>query len=188
MTSIIQYKDHAIHYAAKIGQILKTMYYSPVGMAGFIPIIVTGELSTVERALIVLAVLFVVDFITGVWASYVEFKKSLPVLPGSGKRYVVQSSLLTLTAVKFIVYGLTLLVARAIEWAFIAPGIEFEPHTSLNKMTLTTIWAALLCVIEIYSILIENVKRIGFDIIQKIKDISGKGWDLWKSVKNDKTE
>lgn len=188
MTNIYQHKEYAVHYASKLGYVFKNMMYSPAGVAGFIPLMVGAELSTNVKAAYVLMGLFVLDFITGVWASWAEFQRSIPVTPGSGKRYVVQSGLLQLTAVKFVVYGLTILVALALEWAFIAPGKEFEPHESLNKMTLTTFWILFLCIIEVYSIVFENIKRIGFDVIQTIKKIAKNGWDIYKTVKDEKTE
>lgn len=87
---------------------------------------------------------------------------------------------------KFICYGLAALIARGLEWAFIVE--EFEPHEKLQKMTLTTIVIAFCCIIEGYSILFENVKRMGFDIVQKIKTMSKAGWSLYESVKNEQNE
>lgn len=74
-----------------------------------------------------------------------------------------------------------ILDAYGIEWVF-APG-EIEPFSRLQKMTLTTITIAFCCVIELYSILFENVKRMGFDVIQKIKTISSTGWKVYKNIK-----
>jgi len=173
-------------YATKIFLSGKVMLSKPVGLILMVPVVASPAFTTPQKALILLAGLFVLDFITGITASWMEFKRSIPVLPASGKRYVIQSSKLKLSAVKFIVYGLTALVARGIEWAFIAK--EFEPHESLNKMTLTTMAIAFCCCIELYSIVFENFKRMGFDVIQVIKNASAKGWDLYKTVKDEKTE
>lgn len=99
-------------------------------------------------------------------------------MPGSGKRYVIQSSKLRLSAVKFITYGLVTLVARGVEWVFVAQ--EFEPHTSLNKMTLTTMAIGFCCAVEVYSIIFENIKRMGFDIIEEVKKIYKKVMSIKK--------
>jgi len=143
-------------------------------------------MATPLKALILLGVFFAMDFLTGLGASYIEFKNDVSHYPDDEKRYLLSSSKFRLSIVKFITYGLAALIARGIEWAFI-PG-EFETNEHLNKMTLTTIVIGICCAIEIYSILFENIKRMGFDIIQKIKTISNEGWRFYKYLKNERTE
>jgi hypothetical protein len=75
-------------------------------------------------------------------------------------------------------------MAWGIEKVFIIG--EFEPHSKLQKMTFTTIVIAICCVIEIYSIVFENFKRMGFDIIKQVKKIASSGWGVYKSIKNEK--
>jgi len=176
-----------MRYPVKIFATLKVILSKPAGAATAVPVVaIMPVLTTPQKALILLGCLFVADFITGILASWVEFKKSLPVLPGSGKRYVIQSAKLKLSGVKFIIYGLGSLIAAGIEWVFIAQ--EFEPHKALKKLTLTAIVIGFFCVIEIYSIVFENFKRMGFDVIQEIKKIFKSGRDIYKTVNNDKTE
>lgn len=175
-----------LKYPTKILTTLKLMLSKPAGLFLLIPVIAMPELTTTVKALYLLGALFVVDFITGIGASWVEFKKSLPVLPGSGKRYVIQSSKLKLSGVKFIIYGLGCLIAAGIEWVFIAQ--EFEPHKALKKLTLTAIVIGFFCAIEVYSIVFENFKRMGFDVIQQIKKIFKSGREIYKTVNNEKTE
>lgn len=172
-----------LRYPAKIMACLKIILSKPLGLVAMVPVIAMPVLTTPQKALILLGCLFVVDFITGIIASWVEFKKTLPVTPGSGKRYVIQSSKLKLSGVKFIIYGLGSLIAAGIEWVFIAQ--EFEPHKALKKLTLTAIVIGFFCVIEIYSIVFENFKRMGFDVIQEIKKIFKSGRDIYKTVKDD---
>lgn len=171
-------------YFFKLATTIKMMLSKPTSLIVCSPVFVVPVYSTPVKALILLAFFFIVDFITGISASYVEFKRSLPVLPGQGKRYVIQSSKLRLSAVKFGTYCIMILGAYGIEWVFVIQ--EFEPHANLQKMTLTTIIIAFCCAIELYSILFENVKRMGFDIIQKVKNISKDGWDIFKTVKDEK--
>ena len=149
-------------------------------------IMVFPSMATPLKALILLGVFFAMDFLTGLGASYIEFKNDVSHYPDDEKRYLLSSSKFRLSIVKFITYGLAALIARGIEWAFI-PG-EFETNEHLNKMTLTTIVIGICCAIEIYSILFENIKRMGFDIIQKIKTISNEGWRFYKYLKNERTE
>lgn len=149
------------------------------------PIISIPAFCTSIRVLLLLGLLFLLDFITGIVASYVEFKKSKnnDCVP---KRYVIQSSKLRLSAVKFITYGLAILIAYALEWVFLVS--EFEIHKNINKLSLSTTATAFFCLIEFYSIFFENVKRMGFDIIEIVKTISKKCWDIYKTIKNEKHE
>lgn len=170
-------------YLIKLFCVVKVTLSKPVTLIIAIPFIAMPAFTTPQRALIILAGLFIGDFITGIIASWIEFRRSLPVTPGSGKRYVIQSSKLRLSAVKFVTYGMVAIVAFVLEWGFVAG--EFEPHASLKKMTLTTMAIGFCCLIETYSIFFENVKRMGFDIIQVVTNIVNKGWKFWKSLKKE---
>ncbi|MCO6147534.1 phage holin family protein [Flavobacterium sp. NRK1] len=161
----------------------KIVLNKPDSFTYFLPAIVIPVLTTPQKAIILLGLFFTLDFITGICASYIEFKKNILPLPGSEKQYVLQSAKLRLSVIKFITYGLAIIIAYAIEWTFIIG--EFEPHSKLQKMTLTTFVIAFCCTIEIYSIFFENIKRMGFDIIQKVKNISKEGWKLYKTITND---
>lgn len=170
-----------LRYGAKLAKGAKVLVTKPAGLISILPAAAV-TLTTPQKAIILLAILFILDFITGIGASWVEFRKTKTVVPGSGKRYLIQSSKLRLSAVKFVTYGLVILIAHGLEWTFAIK--EFELHPKFQKMTLTTIAIAFCCGIEIYSILFENIKRMGFDIIEKIKTISKSGWDLYKTIKN----
>lgn len=174
-----------IKYFTKAGVALKAVFSKPLSIALSAPVIALPLYSTAEKACGLLAVFFVIDFVTGILASWVEFKKVPPLVPASGKRYLIQSSKLRMSAVKFISYALFILCAWLIESVFVLKEIP-AGHISLQNFTLTTIIIALCCVIELYSIFFENIKRMGFDIIQNIKKISSSGWDVYKSVKDDK--
>lgn len=164
---------------------LKIATSKPGIIVSIIPAVTIPVLSTATMAMILLGGFFLLDFITGVLASWVEFKKTLPLVPGSGKRYVIQSSKLRLSAVKFICYASGILVAWGIETVFVIKEIP-TGHISTKNLTLTTVVIAFFCAIEVYSIFFENIKRMGFDIIQKVKTISKTGWGLYKSVKDEK--
>lgn len=170
-----------VKYHNKIVDALDMMALKPLML---IPIFTLPLLTTTEKTLLFLGFLFVADFITGVAASWVEFRKSLPVLPGSGKRYVFSSSKMRLSGVKFITYGMGIVTAYALECIFLIK--EFEPEAlATQKLTLTTIVTLFFCTIEFYSIFFENIKRMGFDIIQKVKTITKAGWGLYKDVKDE---
>lgn len=171
-------------YFSKIALTIKTLTAKPVGKAILIPVVAAPVYTITEKTLILLAALFVMDFITGVMASYVEFKKALPVTPGAGKRYVFSSAKMRLSAVKFVTYAMGVICAYGIESIFLIK--EFDPgHLTTQKLTLTTIVTLFFCVIEAYSIFFENIKRMGYDIIQKVKNISSTGWGVYKAVKGE---
>lgn len=178
-----------LKYYAKFGTTLKVIASKPSTLIAVTPLVAMPIMTTTHKALILLGGLFVVDFITGIWASYTEEKEKLEIKPKGFMQKlahllnVVSSSKLRLSAVKFVTYSIAALTAKAVEWAFI--NGDFEPHEKLQRMSLTTIVVAFLCGIEAYSILIENAKRLGFDLIKKIKTISSKGWSLYKSIKNE---
>jgi len=117
-------------------------------------------------------------------ASCIEFRKSRK-KPERGKKYVIESSKMRLSAVKFSTYGMGILIAYGLEWVFILE--DFNLHSNLHKISLSTLITAFFCVIEFYSIFFENVRRMGFDIIQKIKNISHKGWDIYNTIKNNES-
>lgn len=143
-----------------------------------IPILV---LTTSQKAVILLGLFFILDFITGILASWVEFMKTNS---NSEKRYLIQSSKLRLSAVKFICYALGILCAWGIEIVFVIKKIP-SGSISTQNLTFTTVVIAFFCAIEFYSIFFENIKRMGFDIILKVKKISSESWKLYKTIKNE---
>lgn len=170
-----------LKYLAKLGVTAKSLSSKPITFITCLPALTFPVFTTPQKALILLGGLFVLDFITGIWGNWIEFKRDWPIDPVTGRRErVIKSAKLRLSAVKFGTYCIMILGAYGIEWVFV-PG-EFEPHDRLQKMTLTVIVIAFCCVIELYSILFENIKRMGFDIVKKSKKI----WSLYKSVKDEK--
>lgn len=147
------------------------------------PLIASANFTTIQKGLLLLAGLFVADFITGIAASCIEFKNNPPKINNAVKQYAIQSSKLRISIVKFCAYGMAILIGAGIEWAFIAE--EFSPHEALKQMSLTTIVVAFCCIIETYSIVFENIKRMGFDIILELKNVAAKAWDLYTTLKND---
>lgn len=143
-----------------------------------IPILV---LTTSQKAVMLLGLFFILDFITGILASWAKFIKTNS---NSEKRYLIQSSKLRLSAVKFICYALGILCAWGIEIVFVIKKIP-SGSISTQNLTFTTVVIAFFCAIEFYSIFFENIKRMGFDIILKVKKISSESWKLYKTIKNE---
>lgn len=151
-----------------------TLFFSLLGMTFLF-------LTTSQKAAALLGLFFILDFITGILASWIEHTKSDST---TKKGYVIQSAKLRLSAVKFICYALGILCAWGIEMVFVLKRIP-TGSISTQNLTFTTMVIAFFCVIEFYSIFFENIKRMGFDIIQKVKKISSEGWKLFKTLKNE---
>lgn len=170
-----------LKYLSKLGITVKSLFSKPIAFIACFPVMSMPVFTTPQKAIILLGVLFTLDFITGIWGNWIEFKKDWPIDQITGRRErLIKSAKLRLSAVKFGTYAIMILGAYGIEWVF-TPG-EFEPHERLQKMTLTTIVIAFCCVIELYSIVFENFKRMGFDVVKKVKKI----WSLYKSIKDEK--
>lgn len=160
------------------------MFTKPTGLIISIPAAAMPLVTTPQKAVMLLAIFFMLDFITGIMASWAEFKKMKPSVTQYGKRYLISSAKLKLSGVKFITYAMGILCAWGIEQVFLIREIP-SGHISMKNLTLTTIVIGFFCAIEFYSIFFENIKRMGFDIIQKVKKITSEGWNLYKSVKNE---
>lgn len=157
------------------------MLHKPLTLFLNLLLIAFPILTTSQKAALLLGIFFILDFITGILASWIEFRKTNS---GTGKKYVIQSSKLRLSAVKFICYALGILCAWGIEIVFVIKKIP-SGSISTQNLTFTTVVIAFFCVIEFYSIFFENIKRMGFDVIQKVKKISSEGWKLYKTIKNE---
>lgn len=169
------------HYLIKVFGMAKLMLRKPIGIFYAIFTFTTPVFTTCQKALLLLAALFVLDFITGIAASYIEARQNKSVSGTIQKGYVLSSAKLRLSAVKFITYALAALCAYGIEVIFFIR--EFEPHLVTQKLTLTTIVIAFFCVIEFYSVFFENIKRMGFDIAGTFKKIILVVWDIYISAK-----
>jgi len=138
-------------------------------------------LSSVQKAIITLLAVYILDFITGLIASWMEQKKS-------GKKikvYFFQSSKVRMSIVKGIAYMVYIICA----W-FITV-LVFDKNVGVmmlsKKFTIVEIVAGICIANECWSI-IENFKRAGFDLIAKIKEISKQAWNLFNVVKTGKEE
>lgn len=135
-----------------------------------------------QQAGILLILSIIADFITGILASCIEFKKN-PTILTDKSNYIIESAKLRLTAVKFACYTMGILGAWGVETVFFIKKIP-SGYISTENLTLTTIVIGFFCIIEIYSIFFENIKRMGFDVIQTIKNIASISRKLYKIIKN----
>ena len=138
-------------------------------------------LNTPHQAVLLLIFCLITDFITGVIASWTENNKKSD--SPSNKENVIKSAKLRLTAIKFVSYSLGILGAWGIETIFLIKKIP-SGYISTTELTLTTYVIGFFIAIELYSIFLKNIKRMGFDIIQKSKIIVIEAWKFYKTLKN----
>jgi phage-related holin len=123
----------------------------------------------------------VLDFITGVIASYVEDKKVQRVYSA----YFLQSNKLRKSAVKTMSYMVLILVSHFFALVFGLKNITIpiiDIHTELSTI------AFVVCIsIETFSIF-ENLKRSGFDIAKEIKKVVSGLLSIVKYFQNTKTK
>lgn len=135
----------------------------------FVPLLITiGAISTHTMLLVYL--LFgstILDFITGIIASYTEDKKSKKTY----KAYFIQSGRMRESVVKAIAYMFLIITTHVFVTVFSIPLITIP---IVGIITSLTTLAFTICIsIEVYSVF-ENLKRSGFDIFAKLgKVITG---------------
>ncbi|WP_444671273.1 phage holin family protein [Flavobacterium columnare] len=142
------------------------MISKPLSAALLVSSISLGMVASIKTSLFVFFWTFILDFATGILASWVEHKK-MPV---------------RVSVVKAISYFVFIALIFGFEKAF---GIKTFSilNISDNQFTLTTIAIAFCSFIEFFSIL-ENCKRSGFDIIGKSQEAAKKTWKIINFLKN----
>ena len=150
----------------KLGISLKSISTSPAATITSGTIIVTTYFSTVQKALLLLLLFFILDFITGIIASYKEKKQKEKKNPKLKEQTLISSEKLKLSAVKAFTYASSILGVWGIERVFFIKTFKFE-NVSTEDLTVTLIFVGFCCSIEFYSIVFENFKRMGFDIASK---------------------
>lgn len=126
-------------------------------------------LNNLQLALIIFIGTYIADFLTGVLASYVEIKNGTKPMPKSGR--VFSSEEARKTVIKGVGYALFILCSYALEIVFFDKDIKIG-QMSTKSFGLCELAIGFSTVIEMYSILVENLKRAGFDILGQVKNIS----------------
>lgn len=153
-------------YFIKLGISLKTMSSSPAGIITGTSIVTVSVLTSVQKALLLLLLFFIIDFITGILASWKEKKEKEKVDPTLKEQSLISSDKLKLSAVKAFTYTSAILGVWGIEKVFFIKTFKFDNVTT-EGLTITLIFIGFCCAIEFYSIVFENFKRMGFDIAKR---------------------
>ena len=182
-----------LHYLAKPFIIIQEVVTTPKGIAFAIPTLGTISLLSTQRlAFGFLVIAYTLDFITGVIASFIERlgeeKKIQEVESFTWKQKVVyffdniSSDQMKRSIVKGIVYSVFIMCSYGIQFIFKIKPFSFSFSELVWDLPLIAVAGAI--VIELWSILLENFKRMGFDIIKIALGMFTKV----KEVKNEITE
>ena len=164
--SIMEWLGLYTKYFFKLGISLKTMSSSPTGIITGSSIVAVSVFTSVQKALILLLIFFVIDFITGIIASWREKREKEKIDPTIKEQSLISSDKLKLSAVKAFTYASAILGVWGIEKVFFIRTFKFE-NISTEHLTVTLIFVGFCCAIEFYSIVFENFKKMGFDISKK---------------------
>jgi phage-related holin len=157
-------------YFFKLGLNLKTMGSSPAGIVTGTSLVAISVLSSVQKALLLLLLFFILDFITGILASWKEKKEKEKTKPELKEESLISSEKLKLSAVKAFTYASAILGVWGIEKVFFIRTFKFD-NVSTEGLTITLIFVGFCCAIEFYSIVFENFKRMGFDIAKSFINV-----------------
>lgn len=136
--------------------------------------------SPIQVGLMVLLGAYIFDFLTGWLASYMEIKRGDK--PPTRSGYAFESTRARESVVKGVCYITFILGVLALEYLFIDKKFEIT-QLSTKKLGLTEVIIGFCIGIELYSTVIENSKRAGFDLIAKVKSAATTLWDLYKKIK-----
>lgn len=182
-----------IHYLVKPFIAIQEILLTPKGIAFAIPTFAgISLLSTQKLAFFFLVIVYLIDFITGIIASFMERiakeKKEQEVENFTWKEKVVyffdniSSDQMKKSIVKGIGYSLFILCSHGIQYIFKIKPFSFSFSHLVWDLPLLAVGGAI--VIELWSILLENFKRMGFDIIKIALGMFSKV----KEVKNEITD
>lgn len=148
-------------------------------------------LTLFQQSLCLLLGVFLLDFFTGLYASYIEAKNEANLIKGTITikvklgifKETIKSEKLRKSAVKAVVYLLLVILSYIVEKIASIKPFNFE-SISTATYTFSTLAAGFCIAIEIWSIFIENLPRAGFDIVKTFT----KAFNKAKEIKKDITE
>jgi phage-related holin len=181
INKFLQMSEFALYLKSfsKIFLSIKSMTKTPLGIVLILPSVSLALLSNLQIILLLMLIAYIVDFLTGILASWMEHKKGNEKI----KVYFIESAKLRKSVIKAICYMLFIAGVYLFEKAFFIKTIAIT-SISDKELTITSIAVVFCFVIEFFSIL-ENLKRSGFDLIGQFKGGAKKIHSLIKSVKGD---
>lgn len=149
-------------------------------------------LTVFQQSLVLLLGVFLLDFLTGLYASYIESKREANLVKGTISIKVkigifsdtIKSEKLRKSAVKAIVYLLLVILSYIVEKIASLKPFSFE-SISTESYTFSTLAAGFCVAIEVWSIFIENLPRAGFDIVKTFTKAFAKAKEIKKDITED---
>lgn len=130
----------------------------------------------VKAGIIALGVVFVFDFITGVAASYSIWRE----VKAQQSVYFLESRKMRNSLLKACTYLLFICMSWLVWYLFINGTVQL-PMSDIS-VNIIEISIGICIAIECWSIL-ENMKRLGFDLLAKISRVFKGFWKLFKIIK-----
>jgi len=164
------------------GKILVTKPVSALFLAGMTTISIYAKIDSLtitQQALLMLLAAFILDFITGVYASYIETKKKLQIPKKRWLRFLrnmeilgktISSEKLRKSVVKAVAYCLFIMCAYGIQVLFFVKTFKFTT-VSHREFTVTLIVITFCIITELWSVFKENLPRAGYDIGKAIMEV-----------------
>ena len=138
--------------------------------------------SEIQQAIWLLFWLMVVDFITGVLASRHEKKHAEILKPELKSETLISSEKLKKSGFKVLLYTCSILVVYRAENIFKLKSFSWS--FSDLELSATLVLVFFWCVVEFYSIVFENFKRMGLDVVLKISEVFSTFKKIKKEVKS----
>lgn len=178
-----------LQYITKIIVSTKTLVTTGKGASILIPSITLTVTNDIRSAFFFLAVTFFIDFLTGIYASFIE-NRNIEREKGTLKKGffnklvllldTITSEKLRKSIVKAIGYALFILLVFGVERVFVIKSFTFL-NISDKNWTITLVAQAFCIAIEIYSIVFENIKRAGYDLAGSFS----KAFKQYKNIKDE---
>lgn len=158
------------------------LFATPIGRTFLLSAFTIPIFTSLQTSIIILLGAFVLDFLTGILASYIEIKNGSKPMPVSG--FVFTSAKARDSIVKAIMYMVVILGAYALEYVFFDKKVGIKALSS-RQFGITELVVCFCIAVEVYSAVVENGRRAGFDIIGKITGMATSLWDTFRKVKGE---
>lgn len=150
------------------------------GIREFIMFIVLTILAfnNLQLMLFILVLFWIVDTITAIWAQRRKYKNT----ETSPEVYTMESNKLRDAGIKLVAYGCIIIVSTIIVRLFYGGSITLVGTS--ESVSGAELAVALCLFIEFWSIL-ENAKKLGFDVVGKVQNSIKKSWKIYRGIKGE---
>lgn len=150
---------------------------------GWVIIVTSGivSLSGTSKAILALVIVYILDFITGCWASWKEHKEN----PQPIRAYFIESAKIRKSIVKATGYMMFIFLA----WVLTILYFDREVRLPYSKKDLTIVQIVIgVCIATEGWSIIENFKRMGFDLVGRVTGAYKAICNIIKTFKKGKDE